>query len=154
MNVTLRDRRARKPGDHVHQAEALLLTCMDFRLTEAVSDYMKSRGLAGKYDHMVLAGGALGVVAGDNPAWAETFWQHLALARSLHGIQRLIVIDHRDCGACKQFIGATCADDRDAEMATHMRAMEELADEVKTREPCLEVELLLMDLDGSVEMIA
>jgi len=31
--------------------------------------------------------------------------------------------------------------------------MEALADETKTREPDLEVELLLMDLDGSVEVM-
>ena len=81
---------------------------------------------------------------------ADTFWEHRKLAGKLHGIERFIVIDHRDCEACRSFVGPTCADNPDAEMSTHMRAMEELADEVRAREPGLEVKLLLMDLDGRV----
>ena len=34
-----------------------------------------------------------------------------------------------------------------------MALMESLADEIRTREPGLAVELLLMDLDGSVEVL-
>ncbi len=47
-----------------------------------------------------------------------------------------------------------CADDRDTEWAINSKWMEELAVELKTREPKLIVELLLMDLDGSVERIS
>lgn len=133
-----------------HHAEALVLSCMDFRLTGAIADYMSSRGLAGQYDHVILAGGALGAVAENNAAWSDTFWQHLALARELHNINRVIIIDHRDCGACKKFIGPDCANEPDAEANTHMRVMEKLADEIRTREPGLQIELLLMNLDGNV----
>lgn len=131
--------------------EALVLTCIDFRLTGAICNYLESRGLAGNYDHLSIAGAALGVTASDDPAWAKTFWDHLAMAREMHNIQRVIVIDHRDCGACKKFIGPDCADDPDAELVAHMRAMEKLADEINTHQPGLEVELLLMSLDGHVD---
>lgn len=138
---------------HEHHAQALVLNCMDFRLIGAVADYLKARGLAGKYDQMTLAGGAIGVMSDQTAAWAETFWQHVSLARTLHGIGKIIIIDHRDCGACKAFVGRDCADIRDAETVTHMKWMEALADEIKTREPGLDVELLLMDLDGTVEAL-
>lgn len=85
--------------------------------------------------------------------WAETFWQHVSLARNLHGIRMIIVIDHRDCGACKAFVGKDCAHERDHETVIHMKCMKALGDEIVTREPGLDVELLLMDLDGSVKMI-
>jgi hypothetical protein len=126
---------------------------MDYRLITPVADYLEGRNLRGKYDQIVLAGGAIGVMADENSAWAETFWQHVKLARDLHGIRKIIVIDHRDCGACKAFVGKECADERTGETVIHQIWMEALADEIKTREPGLEVELLLMDLDGSVEVI-
>src|SRR4051794_20679410 len=59
------------------QAEALLLTCMDYRLTDATSHYMAGRGLKNKYDHVVLAGAALGAVTEGYPEWNKTFWDHL-----------------------------------------------------------------------------
>ena len=138
-----------RPTD-LHQAEALVLSCMDYRLTGAVADYMKSRDLNGQYDHVVLAGGALGAMAETNPAWGQTFWEHLSLARKLHDIRRVILIDHRDCGACKMFVGPDCADDPDAEASTHIRVMKDLADQITSREPSVAVEFVLMDLDGSV----
>jgi hypothetical protein len=36
------------------QTEALLLSCMDFRLIDDTARYMASRGLTGKYDHIIL----------------------------------------------------------------------------------------------------
>ena len=122
-------------------------------MSARVSDYLEGRGLRGRYDQITLAGGAIGVMSDQTSDWAKTFWQHVALARKLHGIRKIIVIDHRDCGACKLFVRSDCAEDRDRELATHMKWMEALADEVKTREPGLEVEMLLMDLDGSVEQL-
>ena len=154
MNLRLAHPSPADTDRSAHQAEALVLSCMDFRLIGAVGDYMASRGLSGRYDHIILAGGAMGVMAKDRPEWDRTFWEHLALARKLHGIKRLILIDHRDCGACKMFMGPDCADDPDGELITHMRVMEALADEVRTREPGLEVELLLMNLDGTVTSLS
>lgn len=131
-------------------AEALVLNCMDHRLIRAVAKYLDSRGLTGRYDQISLAGGAIGVMAGETEPWAETFWAHVKLARKLHGINKIIVIDHRDCGACKAFIGNDCAENRESELLVHLSRMKALADEVHAREPGLDVELLFMDLDGTV----
>jgi hypothetical protein len=40
--------------------EALLLSCMDFRLMDDIERYMSARGMRDKYDHIVLAGAAGG----------------------------------------------------------------------------------------------
>lgn len=153
MNISVSPTTPTPVPDPAHHAEALVLNCMDFRLIGAVADYLKSRGLQGKYDQITLAGGAIGVMSDQTTPWAETFWQHVSLARQLHGINRIIIIDHRDCGACKAFVGQDCADEREHEMTIHMKWMEALADEIRTREPGLDVEMLLMDLDGSVETL-
>lgn len=152
MNIAMS--KPQRAPDPSHQTEALVLNCMDYRLIGPLADYLDGRGLRGKYDQIVLAGGAIGVMSDQTSAWAETFWQHVKLARDLHGIRKIIVIDHRDCGACKAFVGIHCADDREGETVIHMIWMEALADEIRTREPDLQVELLLMDLDGSVEEIS
>ncbi|MFP4079280.1 MAG: twin-arginine translocation signal domain-containing protein, partial [Ectothiorhodospira sp.] len=44
------------------ETEALLLTCMDFRLMDEIERYMTYRGLRNKYDHMILAGASLGAL--------------------------------------------------------------------------------------------
>jgi hypothetical protein len=50
------------------QTDALLLSCMDYRLVDDITRYMDSRGMANKYDHIILAGASLGAVTGKYPA--------------------------------------------------------------------------------------
>ncbi len=42
------------------QTDALLLSCMDFRLMDDVEKHMSASKHAEKYDHIVLAGASLG----------------------------------------------------------------------------------------------
>ena len=81
-------------SDPSHEADILLLTCMDFRFLLTIAEKMKGK----KYDHVVLAGAALGVVGGKED-WHDTFFDHLGLAIHLHKIHTVIVMEHRDCGA-------------------------------------------------------
>ena len=82
-------------SDPSHEADILLLTCMDFRFLLTIAEKMKGK----KYDHVVLAGAALGVVQDKEPYWGKTFFDHLGLAIELHKIHTVIVMEHRDCGA-------------------------------------------------------
>lgn len=136
------------------QTEALLLSCMDFRLMDDAERYMSGRGLRDKYDHIVLAGAALGAVTDKYPAWNKTFWEHLDIAIKLHNIHKVIVMDHRDCGAYKVILGEDFAKDPPKEKEVHANKLKELAGLIKKQHPKLGVELLLMSLDGKVESIA
>ncbi|OGP49875.1 MAG: hypothetical protein A2Y79_02735 [Deltaproteobacteria bacterium RBG_13_43_22] len=133
--------------------DALLLSCMDFRLMDDIERYMSGRGLRNKYDHIVLAGAALGAVTDKYPAWNRTFWDHVGLAVDLHHIHKVIVMDHRDCGAYKVILGDDFAKDPAKEKKVHSEKLKELAKLIKKQHPKLEVELLLMSLDGKVESI-
>jgi len=62
------------------KSEALLLSCMDYRLVDDTERYMSGRGLRDKYDHVILAGASLGVVSEKYPSWSKTFWEHLEVA--------------------------------------------------------------------------
>lgn len=137
-----------------HHAKALLLSCMDFRLIQELEAYMESRGLVHNYDDLILAGASLAVTSGKRPAWAQTFWDHLELSIQLHEIENVIVIDHRDCGAYKLLLGEDFSRDRARETGAHTDQLHEFRKEVKAKYPALEVETLLMGLDGKVEAIA
>ncbi len=134
--------------------EALLLSCMDYRLVDDTARYMDRRGLTNNYDHVILAGASLGALTDQKKAWGEAFWDHVAVARQLHRIKRVMVLDHRDCGAYRVFLGPDVASDPEKETAVHTAQLRALGTEIKARHPDLEVELLLMALDGSVEVIA
>jgi hypothetical protein len=133
-------------------ADALLLTCMDYRLMDDVERYMSGRGLRDKYDHVVLAGAALGAVTDKYPAWNQTFWDHLEIALKLHNVHRVIVIDHRDCGAYKVLLEVDHKD-LEVERNAHAVQLKKLKVAIAEKHPKLAVESLLMALDGTVEPI-
>jgi len=134
--------------------DALLLNCIDYRITAATTDYMAKRGMAGKYDQIVLAGASLGARNDKFPAWGATFWDHVQVAKDLHNIREVIVIDHRDCGAYKVILGEDLAGDREKEFDVHAAQMRMLRAEIAKRHPDLSVQLFLMGLDGKVETVA
>jgi hypothetical protein len=135
-------------------ANALLLSCMDYRLLDDIVRYMDSRELTNNYDQVILAGASLGAMTDAYPAWGATFWSHLTLALDLHHVNELIILDHRDCGAYKVILGEDYARDPQRETEVHAEQMKRLQKTVVERYPGLPTELLLMSLDGSVETIA
>jgi carbonic anhydrase len=134
--------------------DALLLSCMDFRLMDDIERYMSGRKLRDKYDHVVLAGASLGAITDKYPAWNKTFWEHLDIAIKLHNIHTVIVMDHRDCGAYKVILGPEHAKDPKTEKETHATQLKKLKAQIVQKYPKLKVEMLLMALDGKVEVIS
>lgn len=136
-----------------HKAEALLLTCIDFRYPHAIIEYMDGLGLHKNYDHVILAGSALGATldSGENarPHWQRTFLDHLDIARDLHDIKKVYILDHRDCGAYRVFLGLPPDVDPDVERRTHLERIERLTGLIKAAHPDLGVEGDLMErIDG------
>ena len=145
---------AAAPARTAGTTDALLLSCMDFRLMDDIEKYMAGRGLRDRYDHIVLAGASLGALTGKYPAWGQTFWQHLAIAIQLHRIHTVIVMDHRDCGAYKVILGPEHAKDAKTERDTHAAQLKKLKARIAAKHAGLKVETLLMSLDGQVEAVA
>ncbi|MFK7088204.1 carbonic anhydrase [Chromobacterium violaceum] len=136
------------------KTDALLLSCMDYRLVHDFGEFMDGLGLRGKYDHIVLAGASLISITDQFPDWNATFWQHLGVAIDLHHIKRVVLLDHRDCGAYKVAFGEDFAQDPGKETRIHAKALLKLKDEILARHPALTVETYLMALDGKTESIA
>ena len=134
--------------------DALLLSCMDYRLTGKTAEYMAGRGMAGKYDHVILAGASLGAVTHKFPDWGQTFRQHLDVAIDLHHIHEVVILDHRDCGAYKVILGKDYATDPPAETNIHAEMLHRLRHQILAKHAKLAVSMFLMALDGSVETIS
>ncbi len=132
--------------------EAMLLSCIDPRMVTPVYKYMDAQGLAGKYSQLCIAGAAIAVVAPNFKAWRPAFWDNTATTLQLHHINRIIAIDHRDCGAAKIAYGPASVATPQAETATHKKALSEFREAVAKHHPGLTVVTGLMALDGSIEI--
>ena len=135
-------------------AEALMLSCMDYRFVDPQAKFMNGKGLDGEYDHVVLAGASLGVVSKKFGKWHDVFWEHLDVAIKLHKVHQVIVIDHRDCGAYKLALGEAAVGTPEKELAAHTATIHTFAKLVAKHHPDLPVEGYLMALDGTAEQIA
>ena len=63
----------------------------------------RAAGVRGSYANNILADGAAGIGnLGRN--WGPTFFDHLSVARALHGITEVWAFDHLDCGAYKAIL--------------------------------------------------
>jgi len=81
--------------------EAMVLSCMDPRFQKPVHQHLKNKNLTGKFSAFTIAGGSIGVTNNKFKKWHSTFWENLETSINLHKINKLIVINHKDCGAAK-----------------------------------------------------
>ena len=129
---------------------------MDFRVIEHQAEYMAHISKAEDYDYVILAGASLGVNQETFPEWGKTFWKHLELARGLHNIKNVMIIDHRNCGAYGLFLGKKfpehpTPEELKEETIVHQKQLDKLAAKIHEEYPCLGVGKRLMALDGKVE---
>jgi len=134
--------------------EAMVLSCIDPRFPEPTLNYMKGRGMLGKYSQFVIAGASIGVVAPAFSDWHKAFWDNLAASIELHKIPKVIAINHRDCGAATIAYGEAKVANSQVETETHRAALVEFRKQVNERQPKLAVEIGLMALDGKVELFS
>ena len=81
--------------------KAMVLSCIDPRFQPIIFSYLSKKGLKGKYSSFTIAGSSIGVTNKKFIKWHQTFWDNLSTSIKLHKIKKLIVFNHRDCGAAK-----------------------------------------------------
>ncbi len=134
--------------------EAMLLTCIDPRFVTPVNAWMATRGLKDQFSQFAIAGSAVGVVAPAFATWHAAFWDNLAASIQLHKIKRVVVVNHRDCGAAAIAYGADAIATPAAETNLHRTVFATFKSELAKRQPSMGVEGGLMALDGTVEVFA
>ena len=129
--------------------KAMVLSCIDPRFQHLVYNYLKKKKLTRKYSAFTIAGAAVGVTHSKFKKWHNTFYDNLATSIQLHKIEKLIVINHKDCGAAKIANGKKEFSPEN-EKNIHQDSFTKLKKEIKKRFPKLKVELNLIALDSKV----
>lgn len=133
---------------------ALAITCIDYRLVDdAVTFFNSEKHLKGDYDEVSLAGASLAAVSDKFPSSNAAFWDHIGIAKTLHHIKKVIVVDHRDCGAFKVAFGKDFKADHDGETSQHKAVMEQVKAKLAKTHPDLASEFYIMSLDGKTERL-
>jgi len=130
--------------------KAMVLSCMDPRFQPIVYNYLKKKKLIGKYSAFTIAGSAIGVTANKFKKWHKTFWDNIDTSIKLHKIKKLIVINHRDCGAAK-IINGKKEFNRANETKIHKNSFLKLKKIFNKKYPKLIIELKLISLNQKVE---
>jgi len=130
--------------------KAMVLSCMDPRFQPIVYNYLKKKKLIGKYSSFTIAGSAIGVTASKFKKWHKTFWDNIDTSIKLHKIKKLIVINHRDCGAAK-IINGKKEFNRANETKIHKISFLKLKKLFRKKYPKLKIELKLISLNKRTE---
>ena len=130
--------------------KAMILSCIDPRFQPIVYNYLKKKKLTGKYSSFTIAGSAIGVTANKFKKWHKTFWENFDTSVKLHNIKRLIVINHRDCGAAK-IINGKKEFSKVNETKVHKNSLQKIKKIFKKKYPKLSIELKIISLNSKVE---
>ena len=125
--------------------KAMVLSCIDPRFQPKVYKYLKNKNLTGKYSSFTIAGAAIGVTARKFKKWHSTFFDNLSTSVKLHKINRLIVINHEDCGAAK-IVNGKKKFDSTIENKIHKDSFEKIKKVLTKKYPYLKVNFKILSL--------
>lgn len=135
---------------NMHEAKALVLTCIDFRLIDDTVKQMNKLGYLNNYDEFILAGSSLGYNGFQNyTGWNNILNEHIQLSKDLHDIEQIILIDHLECGAYKHHYSS---DElmRRGEYNIHVENLKRAKISLMKEFPELDVLLFIIDIEGKV----
>jgi carbonic anhydrase len=122
-----------KVKKHTHTCQAVIIHCMDFRLTEFVNNWAANT-IPGGFDRVAIAGGAKNL---------PFVLDQVTLSSNLHGIREVYLINHEDCGA----YGPTQT------FAKHKNDLLTAKKVIQAKLPHLTVITLYLKMDGTYEWV-
>ena len=126
--------------------KAMVLSCMDPRFQLPVFKFIKKKNLVSKYSSFTITGAAVGVTHSKFKKWHQTFLDNLSTSIKLHKIEKLIVVNHEDCGAIK-----LAENKKDyIEDDIHNKSFQKLAKIIKTKFPKLKLEFYIIKLNQKI----
>ena len=130
--------------------KAMVLSCIDPRFQPIIFNYLSKKKLKGKYSLFTIAGSAVGVTAFKFKRWHKVFWDNFDTSIKLHNIRKLIVINHRDCGAAK-IINGKKEFSKVNETEIHRISFQKIKKIFKKKYPKLRIEFKIISLNSKVE---
>lgn len=130
--------------------KAMVLSCMDPRFQPKIFNYLKKRKLSGQYSAFTIAGAAVGVTHSKFKKWHNVFFENLSASIQLHKIDKLIVINHQDCGAAK-IANFKKEFNNKVETNIHKVSFKKLKSSLRKKFPKLKIEFNVMALNNSIK---
>ncbi len=115
-----------------HKCEAIVVHCMDFRLQSYINQWLETNLGKTSYDRAVMAGGVYDVY---------DVIRQVDISARLHGISKVILINHEDCG----MYGPGGTEEH------HEEDLVEAEDKIRRIFPHLDVDTYYLNLDGTFE---
>ncbi|MBI2971937.1 MAG: hypothetical protein HYY37_05950 [Candidatus Aenigmarchaeota archaeon] len=129
-------------------ADALLVTCIDFRFWEKVSNVVKSLYKIQTMDIISFPGGVKSIV--DDGVHSPVL-ENIRLSVTLHSVDKIVLVNHRDCGA---YGGSGAFADREGELDTHFNDLEAAKDILHREFPEKEIIISFADMkSGMVDIV-
>ena len=128
----------------------MVLSCIDPRFQYLVHNHLKKKKFTGKYSAFTIAGTDVGVTHKKFKQWHKTFYDNLATSIQLHKIEKLIVVNHEDCGAAK-IANQKKKFNASDELKIHLDSFLKIKKTIKKKFPKLKIELYLISLDKRVK---
>lgn len=115
--------------------ETLVVHCIDYRLQEYLDPWLQNELGHGNYDRVSLAGGVFDF---------DSVLGQILIAKRLHEIKGVILINHEDCGA----YGEEGTPER------HQADLEKASRKINATSPDLKIETYYLHLDGEFECLS
>lgn len=131
-------------------ADALCIMCIDYRLVNGEVSFFNAQFPAPRsYDIVALAGASLAGVLSTFPESVPGFWKQIELAKKLHNIRKVVILDHLQCGAFQQQFNGGKPMEPNAEMAAHRATMRDVRKAFHDLYPSgLELEFFIMHVEN------
>ena len=126
-----------------HQAQAIALTCIDFRFRTAIQKFFEDELNLHSIDHMAMGGGTKKVVE-EGPI-REWVFANFDIAFNKHNVNRVILINHQDCGA---YGGSAAFAGLEDEIAKQEIQLRHGVSVVRSKYPDKEIEAYLALIDN------
>jgi len=124
-----------------HHCEAGVLTCIDFRFWEVVTEFVKNELKIESFDFPSLPGSTKPV----NEVWdIKVIKDCVAVSVDLHQIKKFLIFDHQDCGA---YGGSGKFPNQEEEREFHNEKLREAKTVINQDFPELEVLLYYIKLN-------
>ncbi len=118
-----------------HNADAIVITCIDYRLQEAIDKWIYKNFKPKTFDRVALGGGVKNL---------DVILSQIDISVKLHHIKKAILVNHEDCGAYGE----------EGTREKHEHDLHDAKAKIKETYPDLEVNTYYLHLDGTFEPIA
>lgn len=132
----------------MHTIKACVIICIDFRFQRNIQTYLEQEGLLGAVDIISVAGAAHDIATPMQKESQDYLMSQVGASISLHHPEKVILIDHQDCGMYNLSgkIPQGLAFDNDLER--HRAYLQSAKQRIQEAYSNIPVELVFAGLDG------